>query len=53
MAVDPLFIDYTEQLDQVIMYLEIATGGVIELIWIAKTALIIYIILSAWRVVRK
>lgn len=46
-------IDYTEQLDELIVYAEIATGGIIELVWFAKTFLIFYIIFSAWRVVRK
>ena len=53
MVIDPLFIDYTEQLTDLIMYVEIVAGGVIELIWIAKAFLIIYIIFCAWRVVRK
>lgn len=47
------YIDYTEQLDELIVYAEIATGGIIELVWIAKTFLIFFIIFSAWKVVRK
>ena len=46
-------IDYTTQLDDLIVYSEIIAGGVIELVWIAKTFLIFFIIFSAWKVVRK
>ncbi|MGE7984727.1 hypothetical protein [Solibacillus sp. NPDC093137] len=52
-AVTSSDIDYTERLDTIIFYLEVVSGGVIELGWIAKTFLIFYIIFGAWRVVRK
>lgn len=45
--------DYTEQFNDLITYVEIIAGGVIEIVWIAKVFLVFYIIFSAWRVVRK
>lgn len=46
-------IDYTEKLDDLIIYAEIISGGIIELVWIGKTFLIFFIIFMAWKVVRK
>ena len=46
-------LDYTQQLTDLITYSEIIAGGVIEIIWIAKVFLVLYIIFGAWRVVRK
>lgn len=52
-AIPGSYIDYTEQLDSIVTYIEIIAGGVIEIVWIAKTFLIFFIIFSAWKVVRK
>lgn len=42
-----------EKLDYIILLLEAISGSLIEITWIAKSALVIFIALSAWRLVRK
>lgn len=42
-----------EKLDYIIFLLEAISGSLIEITWIAKAMFVIFIVLSAWRLVRK
>jgi len=46
-AIDP------ERIEYMIFLLEAISGSLIEITWIAKAFLVIFIVLSAWRLVRK
>ena len=53
MVTEPLMTDNTQLLTDMYVYIEMIAGGMVEMLWIAKTFLVFYIIFSAWRLVRK
>lgn len=42
-----------EKIDYIVFLLEAISGSLIEIVWIAKATFVIFIVLSAWKLVRK
>lgn len=45
--------DLVDKLDEILIYNEMAAGALIEINWSLKFLLMLFIIFSAWKVVRK